>query len=539
MLKLKDLILESEASEEAKKLGLKHIGFGRYVKPDDPDNVVAKSVNGKLKRITSPFRQHSAGKIFSKRVRDKKEKKKPEEQLSFEKILFPSLKVTKGGKPIAVGNVSVNDFTDIQDPHGYIRQEIVKGEQTIIYSSNIQLRSHREAYEKDEAEMTSLDMYEFLHGVSARYAGTSKAYERTYNRFIDSTEMRESARELATDQHRTWRASLSDYDFEKLADAQQTWQKDSTWNSEYRSELNSVINDLCSRKNEPRIKFDKDVTHLERGLNLSPRDAAEFLKTFKVGSTVVIPPSGWSYIPRTAREMLPTLGSTDIDMEKDIHADDDYTVNKIVDLLGLGNDETETSLLVENYSANIGVILKLYPRPGSKEMTAIACGNGSELMDQAFKRAQLDEEPPEKPDTDSIMQKYDLPQPDQDDFDNADDYEKALTDWGNEVLILLNRDWVQWDEANFYYEQARGEIEDRWHEVWEFDNENEVIRPGTVGQKVVAVKKHVFPRSRSGSYGKKHDKTWIVFEIDLVDTGNVDEKDILENAYDSPKAITL
>lgn len=48
MIKLKDLIFEQGAGEEAKKRGLKSIGFGRYVDPSNPGIVIAKSVGGKL-----------------------------------------------------------------------------------------------------------------------------------------------------------------------------------------------------------------------------------------------------------------------------------------------------------------------------------------------------------------------------------------------------------------------------------------------------------------------------------------------------------
>lgn len=41
-------LTEASAGEEAKKRGLKSIGFGRYVDPSDPSKVVAKSVKGRL-----------------------------------------------------------------------------------------------------------------------------------------------------------------------------------------------------------------------------------------------------------------------------------------------------------------------------------------------------------------------------------------------------------------------------------------------------------------------------------------------------------
>lgn len=59
MIKLKNLLIlreaeESQAAEEAKKRGLKHIGYGRYVDPADPKTVVAKSENGRLVRLQKP-----------------------------------------------------------------------------------------------------------------------------------------------------------------------------------------------------------------------------------------------------------------------------------------------------------------------------------------------------------------------------------------------------------------------------------------------------------------------------------------------------
>ena len=51
MIRLKDLLVEASAGEEAKRRGLKSIGFGRYADPADPTTMVAKSVNGKLMAV--------------------------------------------------------------------------------------------------------------------------------------------------------------------------------------------------------------------------------------------------------------------------------------------------------------------------------------------------------------------------------------------------------------------------------------------------------------------------------------------------------
>lgn len=48
-----DLLTEASAGDEAKKRGLKSIGFGRYVDPSNPSKVVAKSKNGKLVSVGS------------------------------------------------------------------------------------------------------------------------------------------------------------------------------------------------------------------------------------------------------------------------------------------------------------------------------------------------------------------------------------------------------------------------------------------------------------------------------------------------------
>lgn len=50
---------EASPGEEAKKRGLKHIGFGRYVVPSDPSRVVAVSRQGKLMRLKKPAKEFS------------------------------------------------------------------------------------------------------------------------------------------------------------------------------------------------------------------------------------------------------------------------------------------------------------------------------------------------------------------------------------------------------------------------------------------------------------------------------------------------
>ena len=51
MIRLKSLITEASPADQAKKMGLKSIGFGRYVDPSDPHTVVAKSKGGKLVKV--------------------------------------------------------------------------------------------------------------------------------------------------------------------------------------------------------------------------------------------------------------------------------------------------------------------------------------------------------------------------------------------------------------------------------------------------------------------------------------------------------
>jgi hypothetical protein len=54
MIKLIDIILEMTAGQQAKQQGLTSIGFGRYVRPDDPHKVVAKSSRGRLVPVDTP-----------------------------------------------------------------------------------------------------------------------------------------------------------------------------------------------------------------------------------------------------------------------------------------------------------------------------------------------------------------------------------------------------------------------------------------------------------------------------------------------------
>lgn len=533
MVKLSFLLREeSEAAKEAKKLGLKHIGFGRYVKPDDPDRVVAKSVQGKLVRIKSPYKQHKRELIPAKRVKDKE--KKPEAQLSFDDILFPKLKVQKGGKPKSIGEVSLTDFNDSTDPHHYIRDEIVGGEQTIIYAKNAD-RPRRNGDEQVEGWETTINAWLFLKGSSGEYApgGTAEA-TKNFQKYLNNPKMLEDSIRAANDQHKRWRSQLSDYDWERLGVVQQEWQRDSTWNSSDRPYMNRVINDYCTRKNRPEVTFTKEANHLERGMSLSPRDAAEFLKTFKVGSTVVMPPSGWSYRPTTARDLLPSDWTTDPDMED---LTDDEVTAQIVQLLGAGEPDAEGAV-TDNYARHIGVLLKLHPKGGSSKMTGIQCGAGDTLMEMAAKKAGVDlYDPPEEPIYDTIIDKYDLPEPRREDFESDEEYHEAFTDWNNEVNTLLNQDYEEWMAADEEWRAKIEQIEDRWNEISQYDNEHEVIRPGTTGQKVLSVKKHVFPVVPKDQTAVT--RATVIFEIELEDVGDVSEDQIIESANDTTKRITF
>jgi len=83
-------LTEASPGEEAKKRGLKHIGFGRYVDPSEPSKVVAKSEKGKLVAVGGKGTEAPAGKKPSAAERGKAKGKERAKTVS---------KIAKGDNP--------------------------------------------------------------------------------------------------------------------------------------------------------------------------------------------------------------------------------------------------------------------------------------------------------------------------------------------------------------------------------------------------------------------------------------------------------
>jgi len=550
MIKLTTLLQEkrSKAAEEAEKLGLKHVGFGRYVKPENPDRVVAKSVQGKLVRIKRPHSQESPSKIPARRVRQKREKES-EEQLSFKDILFPKLKVERGGPPKSIGQYSVNSFNDVTDPWGYIRQEVVSGEQTIVYDSQAWMPQWKKDKTAREWKKTGL-MFAYLRG-STGYGSKEirDTARKIHDRLLNNPETRKFAYADANRQHETWRKRLGPRAFDEIADAQATWQRDAQWKSPYRSEMNAVFNHYITR-DKPQLQFSKEkrATHIERGMSLSPVDAAEFLKTFKVGSTVVLPPSGWTMKPAVARQQLPNEWSTDSDIynDEEVEATVDQQVDQIMGLLGIDSEAVARSSALNNKARHIGVILKLYPKAGSNQMVGMHCSGYEKLIEISAEKEGITEplEEPEEPDYNSVIEKYDLEEPDPDDFDSDEEWEEAYDEWSVTLENLLSQEYEDYMWKKEEWENHMEIYEDKYYDIGEYEDEIEVIRPGTVAQKVLRVRKHVFPgtgmpEDEGEGPEKEVSSAMIIYEIDLEDVGEIDKKYHIESAYDSPKRLTI
>jgi hypothetical protein len=87
---------------------------------------------------------------------------------------------------------------------------------------------------------------------------------------------------------------------DKLRDIQVAWQGDVQHQApkSQRKERNKFLNDVMKRP-PPAVLSVKG--YLERGMSMDKSDAMKFLKNFKIGQNVLLPPCGFSADPGTAR----------------------------------------------------------------------------------------------------------------------------------------------------------------------------------------------------------------------------------------------
>ena len=490
MILLKNILLESAASEEAKKLGLKSIGFGRYVKPNEPKKVVAKSVNGKLQMVGG------------------KEEPKEDPSTPGQLQLFDPK-----GKPQNVGQTTFDDLDDKCDERGFARKEIISGEQTIIWPAdvgNIFLSKgkgndpnvNRGSFEYAKftgRSLTSLDFREEKLAKLATKLNNQYAVAKEYS-------------SVDAERQNNWRQEvLLPSEQSTLIDIQTNWQETSHWNSGNEKWMNKQINEMCAKEKPPTVDINEHVPYIERGMKIDDEHVENFLSNFRIGKDVILPPSGFSARPDIARTFTkPGYASPG------------------------------------NIPRGVSVLLRLKPQPKSDTLVGLHLSNVDEnsFGDAPTERDILDDEPV-PPDIDGVRDNSDLEEPlspNRTDYDTDESFEEASIQYDNDMEEYNQNLEDEYNQALEEYDDLRSDWEtehDNWQMQYgkilddEYGYEREIIRPGNVKQKVTNVTKHIFPITQRGRPQDLHklENTIIIYEIEMEDAGMVDRELWAEQRY--------
>ena len=386
MIKLRDLITElSPAGEEAKKRGLKGIGFGRYVNPSEPKKVVARTKDGKLVMVKG-----------AKKKTAKKPAKKPEPD-----VLNPSQLTLPGIMPQKMvgqlGEVGLDAFNDENDPHGLIRNNSVRHEQTIIYAANILVGDS--GHKSPRGYEESVTKYNELAGNWGGY-GLPINVVLAIGKWRDkSSAAAKFSYEDGRRQAIEWRAKLNDSDLETISDVQMRWQSTGNWSRpEYeRQENNQIINAVCSEK-PPIMMVSPETGCIERGMKVPLEDVEDFLSNFTVGKNIVLPPGGFSSDLGVARPFS----------------------------------------MVGRSESRVGVILRIKPKEGTNKMIGLQLVGSSYVIPRPPDREALEQDEPEVPDREELADQWEQAHPRpkkpiRKDFDTDAEYEYEMGRWVEEV----------------------------------------------------------------------------------------------------------
>jgi len=480
MILLKDILLESEASEKAKQLGLKSIGFGRYVKPGNPKKVAAKTINGKLQMV--------------------KGKDEPiNDPLHPDQLSLIDL----DEKTIQIGQTKIDDFNKSNDENKIVRSNFVKGEQTIIYPCDV--GQPDSSYNTDKNwEQGHLEYYTLTGKTVVSYDFKDPKNKEKVETFNDNEHkvMIESMND-AVKQHNEWRMELSDSDQQSLLETQNEWQESEHWNSYNKEYINREINKLC--EDVPQVTVSSSTGYIERGMSIPNNNIKEFLFNFQIGKNIILPPSGFSSSTKVARGFV-KMG------------------------------------IIDRPSNHVGVLLKLKPRKNNNTVTGVHLSflGDSKLVQNIPSEDEMFSNEPIEPDEyqlrDDYADEHDMPiEPDKDDHDTDEKYEEVYAQYEEDLQEYEEDLQSQLDDIYSEYEDEKDEWQQEYDE-WkiqygpllenEYDYEREIIHPGNVQQKVVNVKKHVFPITPKGRPQdlNKPAAAHVLYEIEMEEAGEVDRE---------------
>lgn len=498
MIKLKDILLESKASEEAKKAGLKHTAFGRYA--DKSGKIVAMSRNGKLVYVHAA---RDSGKRPKSTKKDGPNVYSPD-GISIED-LRPEEDMIKAGR-------GKGEYTS-----KHYLKELIKGEETTIYAPLEWAFQHSGTWKWKSSEYEGSNLT--LAGAGARSAiaharlrhrGTSAmgksvvqlAYPEWSASEIETlwsemkresvharrTDVKEWTATAAKDQYTKWRSKQPKDETAKSLHKQKIWQKQGNWGAEdaTRTKRNQFWNAYIKDGENPATISVPPDGHLTRGLYISANEADGFLEKFEIGKEMCLPPSGFS--------AEAAVGTSFSKMSVPARA--------------------------------VAIILRVYPPKGKKEMTGLLLSGANEGSDEM----------PEYYKTEEFIK-------------SLSDAEVEEIRWGVEALKrevakrpeLAPPPYLSDEEKELYYVKQSREIM-KAIDVMDaslFDREAEVIRPGNIKQKVRKVEKHVFAHSAKQESDDTTAAPEIIYVIELEETGWEEDASLVMEGVKSPRKTEL
>lgn len=288
MVKLKSLVLELTAAEEAKNRGLIAKSYGKWA--DKSGKIVARTVDDKLVPVkddekpadTKPtgMSADQAGTAPDNSIRPMDAEKTAggmdggddtangngEQQTGPPTVtLNPFYKRLEFGRPIESQNVKL-EFEEDTIKNMEILEEVIIGEEPVIISLN--------------------EFYKFVYAEDE----TPDQQESKWDRI----------QHAAQNQNRDWRAKLPEKVQDVLVDIQLYWQSDGHHNRDSNSKerINKFINKVCKGPPPAELSIEQPM---ERGMTFSYEDAIPFLQNFRIGEDIDFPPSGFSLENRIAR----------------------------------------------------------------------------------------------------------------------------------------------------------------------------------------------------------------------------------------------
>jgi hypothetical protein len=300
-LKLIRLLLELNAAEKAREMGLQSMSFGRYgkdgvvthrvvddkllpVKGDEdntknprandqkPDSMDAKTAGTKPSNNVTPKdvekSQEKPAKGYGDLNADDEKKDEKDDKEGGEGEQEGPQPVAPNpftAKPFSFGHpVDPNIISNVTDRNDWRSKELIAGEQVIECSSD--------------------ELIDFLLG----YNDEDYEYDKV-------------ATNAAKEQNVNWRNQLDPVLQDELLEVQTTWQTESQYHlpASQRRQQNLFLNAVTS--GPPPATLNNIQRPIERGMTVEQNDAEEFLKTFRVGEDIELPPSGFSTRPSIAR----------------------------------------------------------------------------------------------------------------------------------------------------------------------------------------------------------------------------------------------